>query len=251
MTRNFSPKNVLVTGSSSGIGLAIAKKFYQQGYQVIINGRNPERLQHVADQLPGVFTILADVTNPEAANGMVNEVLEKCGSLSLLICNVGSGSSVSPGSENFHEWGRVFDINFRSATNMIESAKTALAETQGAIVCISSICGLEVVDNAPLTYSVAKAALNAYVRGAARPLARLGIRINGVAPGNILFQDSVWDLKLKKDARGVLEYLKNIVPLNCFGTPDDVADLVLYLSSEKSKFVTGSIWRLDGGQGHL
>jgi len=251
MPRNFSGKSVLVTGSSSGIGLAIAKKFYQQGYQVVINGRDPGRLQQAADQLPGVFAILADVTHPAEANRMVNEVLEKCGSLNLLICNVGSGSSVPPGSENFDEWGRVFNLNFRSATNIIESAKTALAETQGAIVCISSICGSEVVDNAPLTYSVAKAALNAYVRGAARPLAKYGIRINAVAPGNILFQDSVWDFKLKNDAGEVLAHLKNMVPLNCFGTPDDVADLVLYLSSEKSKFVTGSIWRLDGGQGHL
>lgn len=251
MPHNFSGKTALITGSSSGIGLAIARKFYQEGYKVVINGRDQDRLQMVIDQLPGVFAIQADVTKPFEVNNLVSLTLKEFGSIDALVCNVGSGSSVPPGVENFEEWGRVFDINFRSTTNMVESARDALGKTRGSIVCISSICGCEVIENAPLTYSAAKAALNMYVRGVARPLAKLGIRINAVAPGNILHHNSVWNMKIKKNAGDVTAYLKEKVPLNCFGTPNDIADLVLYLSSDKSKFVTGAIWRLDGGQGHL
>tara|TARA_Y100000589_G_C26773856_1_gene474942 strand:- start:237 stop:614 length:378 start_codon:yes stop_codon:yes gene_type:complete len=120
----------------------------------------------------------------------------------------------------------------------------------GSIICISSICGLEVINGAPITYSVAKAALNAYVKGISRPLGKDGIRINAIAPGNILFEGSTWQHKLDDNPEIVEKMLKNNVTLNTFGRPIDIANLVLYLSSPISNFVTGSIFTLDGGQIH-
>ena len=155
-----------------------------------------------------------------------------------------------PGEETAKEWQRVFALNLWSTTNTIEAARTALASSQGVIVCVSSICGLEVVAGAPVTYSAAKAALHAYVRGIARPLGKQGVRINAVAPGNILFDGSVWSDKLAEDAESVATMLHDHVSLSKLGSPEDVANLVTFLVSSKSRFATGAIWALDGGQVH-
>jgi len=191
-----------------------------------------------------------DVTRPEEAQRVVADAMAVLGRLDILVCNVGSGRSVSPGEENHEEWQRVFATNLWSATNTVEAARGVPAVSRGAIVCISSICGLEVVPGAPLTYSAAKAALHAYVRGIARPLGRQGIRINAVAPGNILFDGSVWSRKSDEDADAVRAMLERDVALASLGTTRDVASLVAYLASPRAGFATGGVWTLDGGQVH-
>jgi 3-oxoacyl-[acyl-carrier protein] reductase len=139
-------------------------------------------------------------------------------------------------------------LNLWSATNSVYAACEALAASKGVIVCISSICGLEMIPGAPVTYSAAKAALHAYVRGIARPLGNQKVRINAVAPGNILFDSSVWSRKLAEDAPAVQAMLSKEVALGSLGTPADVASLVAYLASPRSGFATGGVWTLDGGQ---
>ena len=170
--------------------------------------------------------------------------------LDILVCNVGSGRSVSPGCETTEEWQRVFAHNLWSTTDTVEAAREALAFSKGSIVCVSSICGLEVIEGAPVTYSAAKAALHAYVRGIARPLGKQGVRINAVAPGNIVFEGSVWAMKLVEDAVGVQAMLDKNIAIGRLGTPEEVASLVTYLASPRAGFATGAIWTLDGGQVH-
>lgn len=131
---------------------------------------------------------------------------------------------------------------------MVEAAQEMLGASHGSIVCLSSICGIEIVPGAPVTYSAAKAALHAYVHGIARPLGKKGVRINAVAPGNVLFDGSVWSKKMTEDAQSVQAMLEKDVPLARFGTPQEVADLVAYLASPRSGFATGGVWTLDGGQ---
>jgi NAD(P)-dependent dehydrogenase (short-subunit alcohol dehydrogenase family) len=193
---------------------------------------------------------VGDVTQTAEAKQIVAKVLSTFGHLDILICNVGSGRSVPPGNETADEWQRVVALNLWSTTNMVESARDELAASKGVIVCISSICGLEVIPGAPVTYSAAKAALHAYVRGIARPLGKQGVRINAVAPGNILFDDSVWSSKLAEDAPAVQAMLSKDVALGSLGTPADVASLVAYLASPRSGFATGGVWTLDGGHVH-
>ena len=132
-------------------------------------------------------------------------------------------------------------VNLWSTTNIVEAASEALTKSKGSVVCTSSICGVEVVPGAPVTYSAAKAALHAYVRGISRPLGKRGIRINAIAPGNILFKGSVWEGKLEESSEAVADMLSRDVALEKLGTPEDVANLTAFLLSPVSGFATGSV----------
>lgn len=249
MNLELHNKIALVTGSSDGIGFAIAQALQEEGCQLVLNGRDAGHLETAVTKLgkkPAAF--VGDVSKPAEALALVQSVLERFGRLDILVCNVGSGKSVSAGEESYEEWQRVFGINFFSATNMVEASLKPLAVSKGSIVCVSSICGHETVPGAPVTYSVAKAALNAYVKSMSRSLGAKGIRMNAVVPGNVLFEGSTWDLKLRENPQGVRTMLAENVPLNAFGAPEDVAAGVCFLASAKASFVTGSLFVADGGQ---
>lgn len=248
MELNLAGKTALITGSTRGIGRAIAEALYAEGCSICINGRHTDDLASALSAMPDAIGFVADVSVPDEAAALVDYAVKTFGKLDIVVCNVGSGKSVPPGAEILEEWQRVFSVNLWSTTNTVEAAKSALTDTQGAIICISSICGSEVIPGAPVTYSCAKAALHAYVRGMARPLGDRGIRINAVAPGNILFEGSVWERKLAEDESAVRAMLAKEVALSRLGSPIDIANLVTYLASERSQFATGSIWTVDGGQ---
>lgn len=250
MQLELAGKTALVTGSSRGIGRAIAQALHDEGCRVALNGRTAADVSLAASELPGAIAIVGDVTRPDEARRVVSDATAALGGLDILVCNVGGGRSVPPGEETFAEWQRVFGMNLWSTTNTVEAAREALSASKGVIVCVSSICGLEVVPGAPVTYSAAKAALHAYVRGIARPLGIHGIRINAIASGNILFDGSVWLRKLQEDASAVVNMLERDVALAKLGAPQDVAELVAYLASPRSGFASGAVWTLDGGQVH-
>ena len=141
----------------------------------------------------------------------------------------------------------MFDVNLHASTQMVWAATEALAAVAGNAVCISSICGLEAL-GCPVPYAAAKAALESYVRNAAWPLGQRGVRINSVAPGNILFPGSTWERKLAINAAGVNAMLQREVALHSLGRPEDVARLVAYLASPAASFITCATYVVDGGQ---
>ena len=240
----------LVTGASRGIGLAIARMFATERAHVALAARGEDDLRQARVQIGGNVSVhIADVTDPAAAQAMAGEVEKTYGRIDILVCNVGSGASVPPGQENTAEWRRVMDVNLFATTNTIEAARPIMQRGAGdrAIVCVSSICGLAAL-GAPVTYSAAKAALNATVRGLARPLAKDGIRINAVAPGNILFEGGTWARKLAENKSAVDDMLAREVPLRRLGTPDEIADIVGFLASPRAAFITGTVVVADGGQ---
>ncbi len=250
MDSDLAGCSALVTGSSRGVGRGIAERLAAKGCRVAINGRGSEAVAKVVSKLDGSAPVVGDVSTPEGARAVITETVTALGGLDVLVCNVGGGRSVPPGEETFDEWQRVFALNLWSTTNTVQAARKALTASSGSIVCISSICGLKVVRDAPVTYSAAKSALHAYVRGIAWPLGRDGVRINAIAVGNMLFDGSVWSDRLATKGEEVTTMLKTQVALGRFGVPGDVADLVAFLASERSGFATGSVWALDGGQVH-
>ena len=248
MNLRLSGKNALITGSSKGIGFVIAKKLREEGCDVVLNSRNLESLQKALLEISSSIGFVADVSKSNEANLLVKKCINALNSIDILVCNVGNGKSVSPGNETPDEWERMFSLNLWSTTNMVEASWESLSKNKGVIVCISSICGNEVIPFAPTTYSVAKAALNAYVKSISRPLGKAGVRINAISPGNIFFEGSVWEKKKASNPTEIERILSDEVSLGRFGTEEDIANLVCYLSAEQSSYATGSIWTLDGGQ---
>ncbi len=250
MNLDLDGKVALVGGASRGIGLAIAKALAAEGCTVVLSARGEAGLDAAVAEVGGAaWGQVADLTDPAACETLIAAVEARFGRLDVLVANAGSGASVAPGRETPHEWRRVIELNLFTATNLIGAARPLLARAKdgGAIVCVSSICGREAL-GAPVTYSAAKAALDAAVNGLSRPFAAEGIRINGVAPGNILFPGGTWDRKSADNPDAVAAMLARDVPQGVLGRPEDVADAVVFLASARAAFITGAVLVVDGGQ---
>ena len=241
-------KNIIVTGSSRGLGLAIAKKLIAQNHNVVLNGRKRHPLLKLKQKNKAINYIVGDFSNPFQSDKLIKNARKILGKIDVLICNIGESKSCLPNQEYYNEWKKMFHQNFFSATNAIESSKKDLIKSKGSIIIISSICGNEFIKGAPITYSTAKAALNFYAKSLSHYLGQKSVNVNVISPGNLLFSGSTWENKIKKNKNKVNKLIKETVPVNTFGTLDDITQLVNYLVSSKSKFINGSIFTVDGGQ---
>jgi len=240
-------KNVLITGSSSGLGYNLASLFIKDGFNVFINGSSSKKLSEAKAKL-STKGLVADVTKQKDCDRLIKSCEKSFGNIDILICNVGSGSSVPAGKESPDEWKRVFDINFFSTVNTIQSLLNSSQSKKTSIVCISSICGHEFIPGAPITYSASKAALNSYIKNYSKFLMQYHIRLNGIICGNILFEGSTWDKKLQEENFNPQKEVFVDVPVKRFAYPSDVFNLVKFLSKKETSFMCGSLVLLDGGQ---
>ena len=170
--------------------------------------------------------------------------LKKIKKLDVVICNAGESKSCSPGKENFMDWEKMFKQNFFSASNIIENTKKHLIKSSGKIICISSICGNEIIKGAPITYSTAKAALNFYVKSLSHYLPK-NVSINIISPGNILFKNSLWERKMKLN-KNMVKNVKRKVPLKKLGSLNVVS--LTCFDFRKFKFYFRINFIVDGGQ---
>lgn len=240
----FKDKIVLVVGGTRGIGLAISKSFLVSEAIVHIISRNSNiELENVLklEYKNKVFFHKADSTVESNLQNIANVI----GNIDILVSNVGTGKSDSKSINDSNVWNLSWDINFTSSLNSARVFSPFINDS-GVITFISSIAGIENL-NAPTEYGVAKSAVNTFSKILSHKLAPR-IRVNAVAPGNIYFKDGTWDLKNAENPKLVSEMLENNVPLKRFGKPEEVAYLVLFLSSEKAEFITGSCITIDGGQ---
>jgi len=243
-------KNIFITGSSKGIGRGLAG-YLASNNKLFLNSRSEndlriEKEKLINDYHAEVEYISGDVTCINDCKKILNYFLDRQVKLDLVIANVGNGSSDEAKMFDHEEWLKVFNLNFFSTLNIILTLLPIMNPTS-SIICISSICGLKKVTGAPISYSVAKSSINKLVELIADDLYKFNkIRINTLALGNILFEGSVWNKKLKNNNNNTLEYIKHNVIMNKFGSIDDVFNAVDYLIN--SKFITGSVHVLDGGQ---
>ncbi len=234
----------LITGSTSGIGVAIASKLASDGYTVVQNSRsNVNKSELISNQ-----HYVADVTIEADCKDLVEKIKHDYGRLDVLVCNVGSGRPLPMETNRKDYWDHYLNVNLLSATLIIESSLSLLAENKGRVIAISSICAEDPRIKAPLGYSSAKAALQVFMKMMAVNHGGSGLRFNVVSPGNVFFEGSVWDKKLQENDVAVQKYINEVVPLGRFVTAQDIAESVSFLVSEKAKNITGVVLKLDGGQ---
>ena len=239
----YRKKVVFISASSSGIGYDLAKSYKSFGYDLIINGTNKSKLKKASLSLNCDF-FLGDLTKKKTIDLLINKLKKKYNYIDILICNLGN----SDFKKNNKDYWNALKYNFYSTTNLVESSKKFLKKEKSKIICISSICGLESIEGAPIGYSIAKAALNFYIKLISRELAEIGVSINGIVPGNVYFKGSTWDLKMKKNPKKTKQYIKNNVPINKFGSTENIFEICKMLTENTDNFITGSLFKLDGGQ---
>jgi 3-oxoacyl-[acyl-carrier protein] reductase len=254
MDLGMAGKVALVAGSSRGIGLATARAFLSEGCFTTITGRDRDALRGARQALEGEFghdRVLAcegDLRLSEVGAAALAAVVERWGRLDYLVANIGSGQGPVGWDVQDADWHHLIETNFLTSSRLVQQVLPHMIESRrGSIVLVASIVGLEGTD-APLPYSAAKAALINYSKNLARAVGQHDVRVNCVAPGNILFPGGSWERHLAERPREVQRMIADEVPLRRFGRPDEIADLIVFLSSDRAGFMTGACVVADGGQ---
>ncbi|HEX9025984.1 MAG TPA: SDR family oxidoreductase [Clostridium sp.] len=250
--KELSGKRVLVTGGTKGIGKAIANRLIESGATVIVTARiMPD---HIESQ---EFFIQADVSTVEGTNKILKEIIDGFGGVDILINNVGGSSSPAGGvlTQSDEDWYQTFDANLFSAVRLDRGLlPSMIKQGSGVIIHITSI-QRRLPGEMTMAYSAAKAALTNYSKGLATQVGPNGIRVNTVAPGftetkaaERLIQRMADNSNTDYDgARQELMEALGGIPLGRPGRPEEVAELVTFLVSDRASYITGSEHIIDGG----
>jgi 3-oxoacyl-[acyl-carrier protein] reductase len=254
MDLGLSDKVTFIAGSSRGIGLAIARAFLREGAKAVITGRNAESLGEASALLAAeaeakcVLSVRGDMTDPADVRRALDETVSAFGCVDVVVANVGSGTVRGGWDLNLNDWLSALNINLLGSMALASAALPHLiARGGGSLMFISSIAGCEAID-APVTYSAAKAAVQSAMKSLSRLVGPQGVRVNAVAPGNVLFPGGTWERKLAERREFFEQYIQSEVPLQRFGRPEEIADAVVFLASERASFITGACLVVDGGQ---
>jgi len=246
-------KTVLMSGSSRGIGETIARVFLEEGAKVLINGRDKKVLAETYRKFAKVYGNFVsffngDLTKEDKIKTCLKQILDNWREVDILVPNVGTGKSKPGLQADIKEWKRIFEINLFGAVKSVRQVAPIMKnQNEGNIIFVFSIAGLEYF-GAPIAYSAAKASLLTLCKSLAFELGNYNIRINAVAPGNMKFRGGRWEEIIRDNPDVVENYIKKDVPLKKFGTPEEIADSVVFLASEKASFITGTYMIVDGGQ---
>ena len=242
----LSGKIALITGGTGGIGKSIAKKFSEQGAEIIIAGRDSKKLDSAIEELGKGMPIVADIKNEAEIKDGVKKIIERFGRIDILVNNAGIHPKIKPLHEiEESEWNNVIDINLTGQFRVTKAVIPHMIKNgDGSIINISSDAGLKAFENYQAdAYSASKAALILLTKTWALEYAKNKIRVNCVCPGTIDTEMArpFLSSEVKKEMADAEH------PLGRIGKPEDVANAVLYFASEDSSWTTGSILVVDGG----
>jgi 3-oxoacyl-[acyl-carrier protein] reductase len=251
----LTDKIAIVTGSSKGIGLAIAKALVLEGCTVTICARGAATLHESAAELTRlagdgdgrVLAVTADMASAAGADTVVAETVGRFGGLDILVNNVGVARGAGIVDTTDAEWQEALDQTLFPA---VRASRLAVPHMRrrggGAIVMIASIWGRE--SGGRMTYNAVKAAEISLAKAMAQQLARENIRVNSVAPGSIRFPGGSWDRRVQEDPDGMAEFVRRELPFGRFGRPEEVGAVVAFLVSPRASWISGASVPVDGCQ---
>jgi len=249
MNRDLEGKVAIVTGASSGIGKATAMLFSNKGARIALVGRNKTALEQLRDTLSGeAVAITADVTVDGDCERIVLDTIAKFSRLDILVNAAGIIANGTLENTTLQEWDAMFKINARSVFYLMHLAISHLIETKGNVVNVSSVNGQRAFPNV-LAYCSSKAALDHLTRCAALEVASKGVRVNAVCPGVTRTQLHRRGGMDEATYQKFLEHSKETHPLGRVGNPEEIAELILFLASPRSSWITGVTYLIDGGRG--
>ncbi len=249
----FKQKRVLVTGGTKGIGRAIAHRFTLSGATVAITARSPQTQQD-----PSMLFVKADLGTVTGVQQVVDRIAQEWGGIDILVNNAG-GTETKPGGFEVlgdEDWQSILDLNLLAPVRLDRAFLPAMIERQsGVVIHIGSIAARLPFSNSTLAYAAAKGALRTYSKALAKGVATKGVRVNMISPGFIETSGAhgmILDIAhgqgvSEQDARQMIVDMLGGIPVGRPGRPEEVAELVAFLASERAAFISGVDYVLDGG----
>ncbi len=237
----MTDKTVIVTGAARGIGLATARLFLAEGRKVAMVDRDGDELARAAEGLTGALPLVFDVSRPDQVTEMMAQASAGLGRIDALINNAGVAEFGPIEDTGFSLWRRVMETNLDGVFLCSQAALPELKKTGGAIVNIASISGLR-ASTLRVAYGTSKAAVIQLTRQQAVELGEHGIRANCVCPGPVRTK-----LAMAVHSQEIIDAYHDAIPLNRYGSEAEIAEVIVFLCSDKASYVTGQIIAADGG----